>query len=75
MAWLQIKFKIYQQVEGATCQCQTAACDVVIYNTKNKLSTRNFFFQGQNLNGLAANQDQNLSTSRGRHLSVLDWSL
>ena len=27
MVWLQIKFKIYQQVEGATCQCQTGACD------------------------------------------------
>jgi len=24
--WLQIKFKIYRQVEGATCQCQTGAC-------------------------------------------------
>ena len=23
---LQIKFKIYRQVEGATCQCQTGAC-------------------------------------------------
>ena len=21
MVWLQIKFKIYRQVEGATCQC------------------------------------------------------
>ena len=35
----------------------------------------NFFFRGQNLSGLAANQVQNLSTSRGRHLSVSDWSL
>ena len=26
--WLQIKFKIYRQVEGATCQCQTGACGV-----------------------------------------------
>ena len=34
-----------------------------------------FFFRGQNLNSLAANQVQNLSTSRGRHLSVSDWSL
>ena len=34
-----------------------------------------FFFRGQNLNGLAANQVQNLSTSRGRHFSVSDWSL
>ena len=25
--WLQIKFKIYEQVEGATCQCQTGACE------------------------------------------------
>ena len=33
------------------------------------------FFKGQNLNDLAANQVQNLSTSRGRHLSVSDWSL
>ena len=33
------------------------------------------FFRGQNLNGLAENQVQNLSTSRGRHLSVSDWSL
>ena len=24
--WLQIKFKIYRQVEGATCQYQTGAC-------------------------------------------------
>ena len=32
-------------------------------------------FRGENLNGLAANQVQNLSTSRGRHLSVSDWSL
>ena len=38
-------------------------------------SKGNFFFRGQNLNGLAANQVQNLSTSRGRHLSVSDWSL
>ena len=26
MVWLQIKFKIYQQVEGATFQCLTGAC-------------------------------------------------
>ena len=26
--WLQIKFKINRQVEGATCQCQTGACDL-----------------------------------------------
>ena len=25
--WLQIKFKIYRQVEGNTCQCQTGACE------------------------------------------------
>ena len=36
---------------------------------------KEIFFRGQNLNGLAANQVQNLSTSRGRHLSVSDWSL
>ena len=34
-------------------------------------SIGNFFFRGQNLNILAANQVQNLSTSRGRHLSAL----
>ena len=26
MVWLKIKFKIYRQIEGATCQCQTGAC-------------------------------------------------
>ena len=38
-------------------------------------SKGNFFFRGQNLDGLAANQVQNLLTSRGRHLSVSVWSL
>ena len=27
-----IKFKIYRQVEGANCQCQTGACDPFILN-------------------------------------------
>ena len=38
-------------------------------------NSKEFFFRGQNLNGLAANQVQNLSTNRGCHLSVSDWSL
>ena len=32
--WQQIKFKIYRQVEGATCQCQTGACDLPAFSTK-----------------------------------------
>ena len=31
MVLLQIKSKIYRQVEGATCQCQTGACDARDY--------------------------------------------
>ena len=38
-------------------------------------SKGNFFFRGHNLNSLAANQVQNLLTSRGRHLTVSDWGL
>ena len=34
MVWQQIKFKIYRQVEGATCQCQTGACDLPAFSTK-----------------------------------------
>ena len=30
--WMQIKFKIHRQVEGATCQCQTGACEY--YNSE-----------------------------------------
>ena len=44
-------------------------------NTKvvhNFYNSEGNFFRCQNLNGLAANKVQNLSTSKGNHLSVSD---
>ena len=38
-------------------------------------NSKGIFFRGQNLNSLAENQVQNLSTSRGRHLSALGCGL
>ena len=36
MVWLQIRLKIYRQVEGATRQCQTGACAFGIVSVRFK---------------------------------------